>query len=225
MFDDPKAPTKYTVLQSEKVTVLPGENVVSLPFEKLSENKSFGVLLQAPEGVFWRSRRPTNDCMHHFTVKNGKLSAETDGCELSFSNKVDLPADAAPQNVINGISRTLNGALNAWVSDRALGLPQSLTLTLKDQATISLVQITAGVDLCYPRYAFHYVPLADKTVKCLTVEVHNKDGWHKVGEVRENFRRMMRVQFPPIAADAVKITVTDTLGVNYAKIYEVRIYK
>lgn len=74
-------------------------------------------------------------------------------------------------------------------------------------------------------YAFHYVPLADRTAKDLTVSVHNKDGWQDVGKVSGNFRRLIRVNFPPIMANSVRITVTDTLGVSYAKIYEVRVYE
>lgn len=55
--------------------------------------------------------------------------------------------------------------------------------------------------------------------------VWQTDGWHTVGKITDNFRRLIRVKFPPVKADEVKITVTDTLGVNYAKIYEVRIYE
>ena len=79
--------------------------------------------------------------------------------------------------------------------------------------------------MAYPMYAFRYVPPADRTVKGLTVSVHNADGWHTVGKITDNFRRLIRGNFSPITADTVKITVTDTLGVNYAKIYEVRIYE
>lgn len=79
--------------------------------------------------------------------------------------------------------------------------------------------------MAYPMYAFRYVPPADRTVKGLTVSVHNADGWHTVGKITDNFRRLIRVKFPPVKADKVKITVTDTLGVNYAKIYEVCIYE
>lgn len=71
-------------------------------------------------------------------------------------------------------------------------------------------------------YAFRYVPPADRTVKGLTVSVHNADGWHTVGKITD---RLIRVKFPPVKADEIKITVTDTLGVSYAKIYEVRIYE
>ena len=79
--------------------------------------------------------------------------------------------------------------------------------------------------MAYPMYAFRYVPPADRTVKGLTVSVHNADGWHTVGKITDNFRRLIRVNFSPITADIVKITVTDTLGVNYAKIYDIRIYE
>lgn len=118
-----------------------------------------------------------------------------------------------------------DGELNAWGSDRRKGLPQSITLKLKAEKEITNVQITADVDLAYPMYAFRYVPPADRTVKDLTVSVHNKNGWHTVGKITDNFRRLIRVKFPPVKADEVKITATDTLGVNYAKIYDIRIYE
>lgn len=223
--NDAGKPNDYTVAETAEITVLPGEGFAFLPFKPTPENSNWAVIISAADGIYWRSRRPTNGKMHHFTEENGELISQVDGCQLSFSNSIDIPADASPENVINGKTRTTAGELNAWVSDRRQGLPQSITLKLAEEKEISNVQITADVDLAYPMYAFHYVPLADRTVKNLTVSVHNANGWRTVGEITDNFRRLIRVNFPPVKADAVKITVTDTLGVNYAKIYEVRIYE
>lgn len=225
ILNDSDKPNDYTVVQSNEITVVKGESIVCLPFDKTPENTSWAVLIYAAEGLYWRGRRPTNNKMHHFTVEGGRLVWQIDGCQLSFSDKVDITANADPGNVINGITRTTVNGLNAWVSDRKQKLPQSITLKLAEERLISTVQITADVDLAYPMYAFHYVPLADRTVKDLTVSVHNKDGWQDVGKVNGNFRRLIRVNFPPITSDAVRITVTDTLGVSYAKIYEVRVYE
>ena len=225
VLNDSDKPNDYTVVQSNEITVAKGESITCLPFDKTPENINWAVLISAAEGVYWRGRRPTNNKMHHFTVEGGRLVWQIDGCQLSFSDKVDIPANADPENVINGITRTTVNGLNAWVSDRNQKLPQSITLSLKGETLISNVQITADVDLAYPMYAFHYVPLADRTIKDLTVSVHNKNGWQEVGKVSGNFRRLIRVNFSPITADAVRITVTDTLGVGYAKIYEVRVYE
>ena len=90
----------------------------------------------AADGIYRRSRKPTNGKMHHFTVENGKLVWQTDGCQLSFSDSIDIPADASPENVKDGKTRTADGELNAWVSDRRQGLPQSFTL--KQSITLML---------------------------------------------------------------------------------------
>ena len=112
------------------------------------------------------------------------------------------------------------GTLGMYENNEPVETPK-----MKAEKEISNVQITADVDLAYPMYAFRHVPPADRTVKGLTVSVHNADGWHTVGKITDNFRRLIRVKFPPVKADEVKITVTDTLGVNYAKIYDIRIYE
>lgn len=218
-------PAEYKVLQSSEFSVAPGEGWVTLPIRIIPENKNWGIYISSVKGVYWRSRVPINNKMYHYTVENNSLVLQSGGCQLSFSDKVDIPADASPDNVINGITRSANGVLNAWVSDRTKGLPQSLTLKLKKEEEISFVQVVADVDLAYPMYAFQYVPLADRTIKDLSVSVHNENGWTKVADVTGNFNRLIRINFPKIKADEVKLTVIDTLGANYAKIYEVRIYK
>ena len=158
-----------------------------------------------------------DDVAHPIRLAEWTVSSYVPALEGVVSNR--------PDNVINGRSRADAGSNNAWVSDFKEGLPASITLTLKKEVPISMVQITADTDLEMPRYAFHPVQVYDKTVKDLTVEVLHEGEWENVGEVQDNFMRQMRVHFDKISATAVRVTVTKTWGSTYAKINEIRIYE
>lgn len=129
-----------------------------------------------------------------------------------------------PKNVINGKIRKDDMSNNAWVSDEKFGLPASITLTFDKKEKVSMVQITADTDLMYPRYSYQPAPEYNLTASDFTIEIKNNGQWKKVGEVKDNFIRQNRVKFDAVCADAVKITVTKTLGCNFAKINEIRIY-
>ncbi len=128
----------------------------------------------------------------------------------------------APENVIDGSIRGTVAESHGWYTEAAL--PQSLTLTLKKPSRIREVQLTADTDLTYPRYSYGAQREYPKTAEHVTAEVLCADGWKKVGEKTDNCLRQMRFSFPPVQAQAVRVTVLKSAGENVAKLLEVRIY-
>jgi len=143
--------------------------------------------------------------------------------QVSASSE-DKAAGAYAANVINGELRSYENVCNAWVSSPDETLPQSITLTLAKPATISRVQITTDTDLTLPKYAYWSGPHFAYTARDVDVEVLTDAGWTKVGQVRGNFCRVMRVDFEALCASQVRVTVLASSGADQAKLNEIRIY-
>ncbi len=127
-----------------------------------------------------------------------------------------------PENLINGLLRDTTTTSNGWYA--CCGLPQSVTLTLPQPATVGALQITTDTDLFRPFYSYHEVPFFGKTATKLQAELLTNNGWQTVGTVQHNFLRQMRLSFTPQTAKAVRITVLDSADHQTAKLFEVRIY-
>lgn len=127
-----------------------------------------------------------------------------------------------PENVINGINRAADGERYAWISRE--GLPQSLTLTLKEPGKISQVRVT--LDMPFARYTMGYQEMPEKkeTLADFDVEICTKGVWKCVGSVRNNIQRLAVVDFAPEEASAVRIRALRATGMDRAIIPEVRIY-
>lgn len=127
-----------------------------------------------------------------------------------------------PQNVVNGINRAADGADYAWISKE--GLPQSLTLTLKEPRRIRQVRVT--LDMPFARYTMGYQEMPEKkeTLADFTVDICVNGVWKCVGSVKNNIQRLAVVDFEPEEALAVRINALKATGMDRAIIPEVRIY-
>ena len=151
-----------------------------------------------------------------------KIHGHLDLNNLKTDKEGRILSPCKPENVINGKLRGTLTKSNAWYSNNAL--PQSVTLTLKEASFIKQIRITVDTDLVYPSVAFRKPRFYPKTATDLSVEVYSNNSWHNVGNVRDNFLRQIIVDFDPIEAERVRVTVKKSTGVNTAKIIEVRIY-
>ena len=141
-------------------------------------------------------------------------------------------ANGAPVQVINGISRKIEGETNAWVSDGIREGGEVLTMKLDAPQTLSQLRLTFYSDFAYPirvtmapnrqRQQRDGVPA--ELVKDYTV-VLKKDG-ETVREisVKGNYQRHNVLDFEPTLCDTAEIRVLSTNGIEDAWIYEVRAY-
>lgn len=125
------------------------------------------------------------------------------------------------ENVIKGYFRD-EKVSQGWYSH--IGLPQSLVFELDRKSEISAIQVTTDTDLYNPLWSFRDMPVFGKTATKIKYEVFGENGWVRVGETENNFLRVMRITFPTVTADKVRITVEDSNDGKSAKIFEVRIY-
>ncbi len=187
-------------------------------------------LNETPRGIYQRHIKALQQALLYddqtvLGIKNEDSNDLARTAEVTASSYSKTEGSSnLPQNVINGIFRPDETSNNAWVSDEKQALPASITLTLKKESDISLIQITADTDLTYPRMAYHDVPVFEDTARDLTVEVLSKGEWITVGTAKDNFVRQMRFAFDKVSAKAVRVTVTATSGSKSAKLNEIRIY-
>lgn len=161
---------------------------------------------------------PLESINDNFIRIHGHLDIE----KLKTDASGNILSSCCPENIINGKIRGTLTESNAWYCDT--GVPQSVTLSLEKPSVISQVRITADTDLVYPSVAFRKPRFYPKTATELSVEVYSNNNWHNVGNVKDNFLRKIVVNFDPIKAERVRVTVMKSTGESIAKIIEVRIY-
>lgn len=151
-----------------------------------------------------------------------KIHGHLDLNNLKTDKEGRILSPCKPENVINGKLRGTLTESNAWYSNNVL--PQSITLTLKEESTIKQIIVTADTDLVYPSVAFRKPRFYSKTAIDILAEVYSEGRWQSVGKITDNYLRQIRFNFNPINAEKVKITVLKSTGNDVAKIIEVRIY-
>jgi hypothetical protein len=140
---------------------------------------------------------------------------------LVTSPPISIAAEFAPENVINGLTRSFGSISNEWVSNPALPFPQWIQFDFDQPKPVNFVQIIFDTNLYLPRPSTQYDP---KTVSKYEVQIRSGGVWITVASIDGNYHRLRRHAFPTALVDAVKINVLATNGDRSARIYEVRIY-
>lgn len=209
-----------------------GEHWVEFPLNlKLEENvfmdkEIVRIWADPAEGVSWRMVTDLS-----FQWSAGYWNEET-GRWVMYGDRsyrharqkpVEVLANCAPENVINGYSRILDAQRYAWVSDPAEKLPQSIELTFQEPEKINTVSVVLDTDLSNPGtcWVIRYPEVA-ACLKHYAVEVYSDGVWHKVAEETENFMRKRNHSFPAVTAEKLRITAYETWGDPSARILEVR---
>ena len=139
----------------------------------------------------------------------------------------------AAKNLINGISRDIDGKINHWMSD---GLDASLQMEWDVPVKISKVEIKCDTNLQknitmrkqpltdFQRKSFiDYVP--PELMKTLNLEVRVDGVWQKVDTKENNIARLVKFNFDQVKVTAIRINLKETYGFPDAKLFEVRCYE
>ena len=143
--------------------------------------------------------------------------------------------DFAPESVISGISRAIDGENNEWRSEPLMpdGTGAWLQLALAAPARVSRVQVTFDsnfyiekkITLSSRRQHQQKIGIPAELVKNYDVELLKGREVIASRQVRGNYQRLNRVCFEtPVPCDAVRIRVLATNGIPEARIFEVRVY-
>ena len=134
------------------------------------------------------------------------------------------------ENLVNGISRDIDGAINHWQS---VTLPASVTLEWKKAQNISKIEVKCDTNTQRQIY-MHKAKLENdkftkevpkEMLKTAEVEVRVNKKWVKVGTIEKNQQRLMKFSFDAVKADAIRFNAKETYGVSVAKLFEIRAYE
>jgi ribulose 1,5-bisphosphate synthetase/thiazole synthase len=168
-----------------------------------------------------------NDCfIPGFANEDEKDLART--ATISASSETE---NGKAQNVINGISRSVDDDTNCWISS-SLTTPQTLTLKLQQASTVNQVRLTFDTDLSHEIQPSMIRNVRERQVKGLPHELVKTycvqlllDGAVVAQrEIDNNGQRLNILDFDGIECDEVQITVKATHGCDEARIFEVRVY-
>lgn len=183
-------------------------------------------ILEPAEGISWRI---IDKLTFYYWMSemdkdgNWKTEGNKSYCIRASAPKPEIPANCAPQNVINGHSRILDAQNYEWVSDPAQALPQWIQLEFPETTSINSVSIVFDTDMTNPGTCWGMkFPGVSTCIKDYTVEVFDGTIWHTVAEVSGNFMRKRTHGFQTVTAQKLRITVTETWGDPSARITEVR---
>ena len=121
-----------------------------------------------------------------------------------------------------------------WMSDPAAGLPAWLELRWNEPVPVREVQLVFDTGM----HRFLTLSQADgdtqrilwgqpqpEAVRDYIIEVETAAGWREVKRVVGNFqRRRVHVLESSVSVDAIRVTVTATIGLNHVRVFEVRAY-
>lgn len=161
--------------------------------------------------------------------------ANHDPSDLARSATVSASSqapDGAPEQVINGVSRSVGTAKNYWRSLPIGSGGQTLTLKLEKPAAVLEVRLTFDSDLSHEIQPSITKTVRDRQVKGLprelvrdyNVTLYRRETPVATQTVRDNGQRLNVLRFEPALCDEVRVCVLATHGIPEARIYEVRIY-
>ena len=139
-----------------------------------------------------------------------------------------LSGDA--KNLINGISRDIDGNINHWQAD---GLNAELQLEWNKPIKLSKVEIKCDTNLkknifmhkLSPENKKHTSIIPVELLKSMEVEARINGAWVKVGEIDNNKTRLIKFSFDQIKTTAVRLKLKETYGHKNIKLFEVRCYE
>ncbi|MBQ2704553.1 MAG: FAD-dependent oxidoreductase [Clostridia bacterium] len=136
-------------------------------------------------------------------------------------------------NLVNGITRSINGASNQWRSMAGADCPQWIKFDLNKSARVELIQITFDsnfniekkITLSSRRQKEQVIGIPKELVRDYEVALFKEGKMVASKEIRGNYQRVNKIAFEPTLCDGVKITVNSTNGEKCVRIFEVRIYE
>lgn len=133
------------------------------------------------------------------------------------------------KNLLNGISRDIDGKINHWQSD---GLNAEIQLEWESPVNLSSIEIKCDTNVKRnimmrkdsrndDLYGNH-VP--KEMLKKLSFEARINGVWKPLGSITENRTRLIKHLFNSIKTTAVKVKLKETYGAKSVKLFELRCY-
>ncbi|HDH07156.1 MAG TPA: FAD-dependent oxidoreductase [Thermoproteales archaeon] len=213
----PKEPIKIVELSLEK-----GLNGwINIPFNVTVEPKRlYRIEIPATPGVFLSLAKPLPGvCLGWKKPYWRRYRSRKDSLALRLK-PISYPF--TPDNIVNGYARPYNWT-NIWISNE--GFPQTVLLDLGRVRKFNTIYLTFDTNLNVEYNSLPPFYVFPECVKNYTVEISsNGSEFETVVEVKGNYQRRRIHRFQRKEARYVRITVHESNGDPFARIYEVRVY-
>lgn len=213
-------------LGSVTASVPPGRAAfVEFPLDKPIDSPLVWIWLPKTEGVFWQlmASGPHQACRAYgggesrpWTVVEGQYYAVCTEPPLAY------PVACAPENVINGWTRTIGQTANLWASDPDETLPQWIELEMSRPVRINTVYLTFDTDM---NTSHHTISLVPQTVRDYRLSWFDGTEWRPLAYETGNFQRRRVHRFAPVETAKLRLTVEATNGDRSARVFEIRAYE
>lgn len=174
-----------------------------------------GVRLLKP----WMDNASMKNEYSNWTMTDGRKSP----CIKIFPEQQVYTAD----QTVNGIARPYYQP-NLWISGRTDFLdPEQLILQWESLQRISEIRLSFDTNLdvqiqnMWLEYDFNTFP---NCVRSYRLEARVEGIWEELADIKGNYQRHRIHRFNAVAADQLRLSVSETWGVPYASIYEIRVY-
>ena len=132
-------------------------------------------------------------------------------------------------NLINGISRDIDGEINHWQSD---GLSSELQLEWETPINVSSVQIKCDTNVNRNimmrkdsrNDELYNNAIPQEMLKSLSLQGRVKGQWIDLGSIKENRTRLIKFRFDSTNVTAIKVKMKETYGAENVRLFEIRCY-
>ena len=137
------------------------------------------------------------------------------------------------ENLINGITRSVDGANNAWHSlPLEENKPEHILLSLENKSTVNTVQLVFDSDfntekkitLSSTRQNQQKIGVPSELVRDFSVELISNGVVVEKSEIKDNCQRLVKLNFDSVICDTVKVNFTKTWGDLFVRVFEIRVY-
>ncbi|MGJ8743965.1 FAD-dependent oxidoreductase [Polaribacter sp.] len=133
------------------------------------------------------------------------------------------------KNLVNGMSRDIDGKINHWQSD---GFNASLQLEWEAPVALSSIEIKCDTnvnrnimmrkDSRNDELYGNGVP--KEMLKALSFEARVNGSWVSLGKITDNRTRLIKMKFNNVKTTAIRVKMTETYGAKNVKLFEIRCY-
>lgn len=133
------------------------------------------------------------------------------------------------KNLLNGMSRDIDGKINHWKSD---GLNASLQLEWESPVVLSSIEMKCDTNVKRNIMMrkdsrnddLYGNGIPKEMLKALSFEARINGSWVSLGKMTDNRTRLIKMKFDRVKTTAIRMKMTETYGAKNVKLFEVRCY-
>lgn len=164
------------------------------------------------------------------------MLANEDSSDLARNAKITVSSvenGFFAENLINGITRSVDGKNNVWHSlPLEENKPEYILLSLENKSTVNTVQLVFDSDfntekkitLSSTRQNQQKIGVPSELVRDFSVELISNGVVVEKSEIKDNCQRLVKLNFDSVICDTVKVTFTKTWGDLCVRVFEIRVY-